>query len=81
LPPGIEVKSLGNREYSYLAPGMKEPLRASTDVAYYEEHSESVELWSPGGSLFPTPDVPADAAEYRETASISDLLSKKDGHH
>jgi hypothetical protein len=81
LPPGIEVKSLGNREYSYLAPGMKEPLRASTDVAYYEEHSESVELWSPGGSLFPTPDIPADAAEYTETASISDLLSKKDGHH
>ncbi len=81
LPPGIEVKPLGNREYSYLAPGMKEPLRVSTDVAFYEEHSDSVELWSPGSSVFPTPDFPADAAECNESRSISDLLSRKDASH
>jgi len=60
---------------------MKEPLRVSTDVAFYEEHSDSVELWSPGSSVFPTPDFPADAAECNESRSISDLLSRKDASH
>ena len=38
---------MGAREYSYLAPGMPERLRVTTDAAYYEQHSDSVELWSP----------------------------------
>ena len=81
MPPGIEVKPLGNREYSYLAPGMKEALRVSTDVAYYEEHSDSVELWSPGSSVFPTPVLPADAEECAQGVSISDLLSRKEARN
>lgn len=53
LPPGIEVHPLGPREYSYLAPGMAEAIRITTDPKYFEEHPESLELWSPGGVTFP----------------------------
>jgi SNF2 family DNA or RNA helicase len=55
LPPGIEIQTMGAREYSYLAPGMPEHVRVTTDAIYYEQHSESVELWSPGNPLFPAP--------------------------
>lgn len=55
LPPGVEVRQLGPREYAYSAPGMPE-LRVTTDVRFFEEHSESVELWSPGGVVFPAPE-------------------------
>ena len=46
MPQGTQTQQLGHREYGLLAPGMTEPVRATTDPAYYEEHSESVELWS-----------------------------------
>jgi hypothetical protein len=41
VPPGTEVKAMGAREYSYLAPGMPEPLRVTTDAAYYEQRAPS----------------------------------------
>ena len=66
MPPGTEVRPMGPREYSLLAPGMQQPIRVTTDPAYYEENSESVELWSPGNPFFEAPallpdtdDVPA----------------------
>lgn len=31
---------------------MKERVRVTTDPEYYEEHSESLELWSSANSLF-----------------------------
>ncbi len=52
LPPGTRVRSLGAREYGLSAPGQAE-VRVSTDVAYYEQHAETVELWSPAGPMFP----------------------------
>ena len=52
MPPGTEVEPLRPREYSLLAPGMVEPVRVTTEAAYYEENSEGVELWSPGNPLF-----------------------------
>ena len=51
-PPGIEARSLGHREYGWLAPGMKREVRVTTDPVYYEEHADNVELWSPGNELF-----------------------------
>ena len=48
---------MGRREYGVLKPGMKERVRVTTDPEYYEEHSESLELWSPGNSLFHTTGV------------------------
>ena len=56
LPPGITAGGMAAREYRYSAPGMPKELRVTTDPAYYEEHAESVELWSPGSPLFPKAD-------------------------
>ena len=56
MPPGTEIKRMRRREYSLLTPGMTEPLRVTTDPAYYEQHAESMELWSPGNPLFRPPE-------------------------
>jgi hypothetical protein len=55
---------MGTREYKYSAPGMREPLRVTTDPDYYDQHASSVELWSPGSPLFP-PTEPASADRLR----------------
>ena len=78
-PPGIEVRGMGAREYSYLAPGMHEPIRVTTDSDYYQDHSESVELWSPGSPLFPEPDVIAAADEVSSGVSIGLILDRRIG--
>jgi hypothetical protein len=74
LPPGIEIHTMSAREYSYLAPGMPEHLRVTTDAAYYEEYSESVELWSPGNPLFSTVEIADDVALSPPDRSIRKLL-------
>jgi len=64
MPPGISVKPLAPREYSYQAPGMEQPLRVTTNADFFEANPESVELWSPGSPVFPDPaDVLGAAAE------------------
>ena len=63
MPPGTDVQPLGHREYGLLAPGMSERLRVTTNPAYYEEHSDSVELWSPGNPLFTPPEFVPEAKE------------------
>ena len=77
VPPGTEVKAMGAREYSYLAPGMPERLRVTTDAAYYEQHSDSVELWSPGNPLFSPPEIDAVDRDLLERTSIGSLLGKR----
>ena len=52
MPAGTDIQPLGHREYGLLAPDMTERLRVTTDPAYFEDHAESVELWSPGSPLF-----------------------------
>ena len=76
MPPGTDIQALGHREYGLLAPGMPERLRVTTDPAYYEEHSESVELWSPGNPLFTPPEFVAEAGEdeLREGATLAAIL-------
>ena len=78
MPPGVEVGTMGAREYSLLAPGMKEALRVTSDPAYYEEHAESLELWSPGNPLFSSPEHAAEEAgacpEGPEPSSLGELL-------
>jgi hypothetical protein len=56
LPPGMEVSPLGQREYAFRQPGLSQSIRVSTDPAYYEQHAETMELWSPGNPAFPGPD-------------------------
>ena len=71
MPPGTVVAPLRQREYSLLAPGMSEAVRVTTDPAYYEQHAESMELWSPGNPLFKGPELVAlkDDADGVETLS------------
>ncbi len=70
MPPGTDVRSLGHREYSLLAPGMTEPLRVTTDPQYFEAHADSVEFWSPGSPLFVAPEF---AARHDHTPSVGSL--------
>lgn len=35
---------------------MREFVRVTTNPAYFEEHAESVELWSPGSPAFRAPE-------------------------
>jgi hypothetical protein len=74
MPAGIIANPLALWEYSYQAPGMTKPLRVTTDKDYYEEHSESVELWSPGNPLFPLPECVAGAEELPPETSVGKLL-------
>ena len=72
--PGTDVQPLASREYGLLAPGMRERLRVTTDPAYYEEHAESVELWSPGNPLFNAPDILAASEALPEKKTLADFL-------
>ena len=57
LPPGYEAFPLaGGKDYKFFIPGKKEPIRVTTDPLFYEEHAESVDLWSPGSPAFPWKD-------------------------
>jgi hypothetical protein len=58
LPPDLDVTPLHGspRQFSYSRPGMREPIRVTTDPAFFGEHPENVELWSPGSPIFPEPD-------------------------
>ncbi len=76
MPPGTETQPMGHREYGLLAPGMKERLRVTTDPAYYEEHAESVELWSPGNPLFQSPDLPGSVDEPPPGTTLRELLER-----
>lgn len=54
MPDNIKVGVLsGKNEYEYKAPGMSKPIRVTTSATYFQEHPESVELWSPGSPAFP----------------------------
>ena len=62
MHPDAELRRLGNREYTLRLPGMAEFVRVTTDPAYFEEHAESVELWSPGSPAFRAPEGLAECA-------------------
>jgi superfamily II DNA or RNA helicase len=73
-PVGIHVNGMAQREYSYLAPGMSQPVRITTDPEFYAEHTESVELWSPGNPVFPMPDVVARVEDLPPGCSVGKFL-------
>ena len=79
LPPGTEIQRLRHREYGLLAPGMTEPVRATTDPAYYEEHPESVELWSPGNPLFQPPEFLPPADRLPRGQTLKEVLEQSSG--
>ena len=78
MPPGTDIQPMGQREYGLLAPGMGERLRVTTSPEYYEKHSDSVELWSPGNPLFKGPDFVAEMKEdeFPRGTTLKDLLDR-----
>ena len=76
MPPGTEVQAMGPREYSLLAPGMSSPIRVTTGRTYYEENSESVELWSPGNPVFNGPAGLTETEEFSTETTLKDVLDK-----
>lgn len=65
LPPGDDVVALGAKDFSYRRPGMTEPIRVTTDPSFFEQHADSVELWSPGAPMFP------DAYEFGSEGAVT----------
>ncbi len=78
MPPGTDIQPMGQREYGLLAPGMGERLRVTTNPEYYEKHSDSVELWSPGNPLFKRPEFVAEVKEdeFPQGTTLKDLLDR-----
>ncbi len=75
LPPGTEIKPMGPREYSLLAPGMPAGLRVTTDPEYYEANANSLELWSPGNPLFRAPDFITGEDRKDQVPSLGEILN------
>ena len=76
MPPGAEVRPMRSREYSLQAPGMPQPIRVTTDPEYYEENSESVELWSPGNPCFEAPEHLPETGEIPLGTTLKDVLER-----
>ena len=74
MAPGVEIQPMGHREYGLLAPGMSAPLRVTTDPEYFEEHAESMELWSPGNPLFIAPEFTDTVESGPSVTTLKDLL-------
>ena len=74
MPPGTDVQPLGNREYGLLAPGMPERLRVTTDPTYFADNAESLELWSPGSTLFPSPETATRTDAPPSNKTLKDIL-------
>lgn len=53
LPPGYTADRLGAQDVEYEQPGVLGHLRVTADREFFEEHLDSLELWSPGGPTFP----------------------------
>ena len=75
MPPGTEIKPMGPREYSLLAPGMPTALRVTTDPEYYEANADSLELWSPGNPLFRAPEFVGEEGTPSKAVSLSEVLN------
>ena len=76
MPPGFDVQSMKNREYGLLAPGMTDRLRVTTDPRYFEEHAESMELWSPGNALFVPPELEGRSDEPPTARRLKEILDR-----
>ena len=75
MPPGTSVQPMGLREYGLRGPGMNQPVRVTTDPGYYDQHAESIELWSPGNPLFQPPDLLTEVDEPKPGQTLNDILN------
>ena len=54
LPPGCSARPIGAYDFAWTQPGLEKELRVSCNASYYEDNSDSCELWVPGSPLFPS---------------------------
>ena len=54
LPPGCSARSIGAYDFAWTQPGLEKELRVTCNASYYEDNSDSCELWVPGSPLFPS---------------------------
>jgi hypothetical protein len=53
LPAGCSARSIGAYDFAWTQPGLDKEMRVTCNGSYYEDNSESCELWVPGSPLFP----------------------------
>ena len=53
LPPGAEARHLNEKDYRFTNGTLSDAVRVTTDRDFFEMHSDSVELWTPGSATFP----------------------------
>ena len=70
MPPGSEVRRLDGRSYGLRRPGHAE-LRVTTDPAFYDDHADATELWTPGSPIFPDA---SELAAGEEAQTVSEAL-------
>jgi len=72
LPAGVTAKPMGPGEFSYRAPGMAAAVRTTTRSDYFDDHADSMELWSMGSPAFPQVDFPpVSEEEFRAVLNAS----------
>jgi len=54
LPPGCSARSIGAYDFAWTQPGLDKEMRVTCNASYYEDNSDSCELWVPGSPLFPS---------------------------
>ena len=79
MPPDAELQRLGDREYGLRMAGMAEFVRVTTNPAYFEEHAESVELWSPGSAVCKAPEGLGEARSTDVAKNLRDILRRDGG--
>ena len=79
MPQGTQVRALGPREYALRPMGRSEELRVTTSSDFYEEHTESVEFWSPGNPVFSPPDAMERWDDGRVEKQLGELLDRQEG--
>lgn len=57
LPPGCGASPILNHDFTWTQPGQEHGLRVTCDPTYFDDHSDSCELWVPGSPLFPLQQV------------------------
>ena len=53
LPPGCSARPIGTYDFAWTQPGLDKEMRVTCNACYYEDNSDSCELWVPGSPLFP----------------------------
>ncbi|MEI8290312.1 MAG: DUF3375 family protein [Verrucomicrobiota bacterium] len=76
IAAGHRNQEATKRKYAYQAPGMAEPVCITTRPEYFDEHSDSLELWPPGCPAFPISETAATPEELADV-SIPDLLNEQ----